>query len=88
MKQAINILMNSSIFIQIYAVLITLSVLTFGWWCLYGWHGMVKVFFFFMLMSNCMLLCEFVDDRRVCSQEERDEWMLKNQCDISKERDL
>jgi hypothetical protein len=80
-KDTMNVLLSSSKFIQIFAVLIGICTITItiafftdyvGWW---------KAFGVFLFFSNCSLLCEFVDDRRVCSQEERDLWTLKKQAD-------
>ena len=78
-KDTVNILFNSSMFIQFFAGMIFVCTLALTAALMTDYLGWWKFFAVCLFLSNLALLCEFVDDRRICSDEEREEWMLKNQ---------
>lgn len=79
MKDAINMILNLSFWLKIFAFTLSMSVLFFMAGLLSGYINWYICSGLFVLIGQTCLLFDHVEDRRICSDEEREEWSLKNQ---------
>jgi hypothetical protein len=86
MKDEMAILIASSIYIKAFAVCLSLALCALIFELSGGGDSWERAYDGFIFLSLFSILLEFVDDRRECTKEQRDEWMLNNQNDTGREK--